>query len=173
MDLGSWDRLVASGVTPVVALSACGFLTIALYNRLTTVVTRARTFLRERLSQRNVLTELLGESPDDAVAISRQKQLLAQLELQTKRVISRAREIRRALFCLHTAISSFVGCALLKALEVFLPMAVVPSGVLFVSGLSFVLGASLFALAELRHALDPVELESRFIDEWIGKLEDE
>ena len=47
-----WTSIISLSVLPVVIISACGLLSLALYNRLAAVVSRLRSFQREILIER-------------------------------------------------------------------------------------------------------------------------
>lgn len=153
-------RFITAAVVPVVGISACGFLCLALYNRQATVVTRVRTFLREILQQEAAR----GSAP----ATERHREMVQMLELQTKRLIARANQIRRGLICLLAAIGTLISSALLAGAGVLVPVALYLAGSLFIAGMLLALTGVSFAIAELRGSLEPVTLEAQFVDRWIG-----
>jgi hypothetical protein len=166
MVIEQWLRVVAASVVPVVVISACGLLCLAFYNRLAAVVARLRAFHRERLHEQDLLdrqTPAATSDPAAADAARRHAQLLDVLEEQTSHVARRARLVRSTLSCLLCAIACLTLCSMLSGLS-FIAEALVPAAVAaFVLGMALLLLAVIFALLELRQALDPVELESRFV----------
>ncbi len=142
------STIVSAGVGPIIVISACGLLCLAFYNRLAAVVSRVRAFQRERLREAEGLNRA---------------ELLAMLEEQTAHCLRRAHLIRRTLFCLLTTIACLSVCSLALGLTVFWQALFLPAAIAFCAGLCSLLTAILFAMAELQAALDPVELESRFV----------
>ena len=166
MVIEQWLRVVAASVVPVVVISACGLLCLAFYNRLAAVVARLRGFHRERLHEQDLLdrhTPAATSDPAAAEAARRHAQLLDVLEQQTSHVARRARLIRATLSCLLSAIGCLTLCSMLSGLALVAGGVVVAAVLAFLLGMVLLLGAVGFALAELRQALDPVELESRFV----------
>jgi hypothetical protein len=80
-----------------------------------------------------------------------------------KRRIRRAKLIRLTLLFLLLTIGMLIGCSLSLGLSVLLPKAIYVAIPLFVLGLLSMLTATIAAAMELKRALEPVELESRFI----------
>jgi len=165
-----WPRVIAASVVPVVIISACGLLCLALYNRLASIVSRLRTFQREHLHEQEQLdAERRNEASaaSDPAAIARHEKVISMLELQTTRVLGRARLIRRALFCLLCTILCLTACSLCLGLSALSPVFNYLAVPLFFLGMSLLLAAVVFALLELKGALDPVELESQFVS-WLA-----
>ena len=50
-----WSKIITAGTAPIIVISACGLLCLAFYNRLAAVVTRLRSFHRERLIAHDAL----------------------------------------------------------------------------------------------------------------------
>jgi hypothetical protein len=166
MIIEQWLHVVAASVVPVVVISACGLLCLAFYNRLAAVVARLRAFHRERLHEQDLLdrrTPAATSDPAAAEAARRHAQLLDVLEEQTSHVARRARLVRSTLSCLLCAIGCLTLCSVLTGLSLVAQPLVVAAVVAFVLGMALLLLAVAFALLELRQALDPVELESRFV----------
>ncbi|HZH03446.1 MAG TPA: DUF2721 domain-containing protein [Myxococcaceae bacterium] len=163
----NWPQFFSAAVGPVVIVSASAILCSALFNRLSTIMTRLRGFLRERLDEQNRFAQLWRERPDDAFALERMRGLLSVLELQTDRVRRRAYLMRQALVCLLCEIAVLLSCSLMTGVSTVVPEALYVAGPLFVAGLCLALAAIVFALLELRIALHPIELEMRFVDEWV------
>ena len=169
-----WLRVVAASVVPVVVISACGLLCLAFYNRLATVVSRLRAFHRERLQEQAKLDRhgaAATSDPAAAEAAGRAARLLAVLEQQTEHVTRRARLIRSTLMCLLATIGCLTVCSMLTGLSVLSETLVVFAVGLFLAGMVLLLVAVALAVAELRRALDPVELEGRFVHSLAGEDE--
>ena len=166
-----WTKVVAASVVPVVVISACGLLCLAFYNRLSAVVLRLRAFHRERLHEQDLLDRHGAAATSDAAAAeaaARHAKLLDVLEQQTDHVARRARLIRSTLMSLLATIMCLTLCSLFSGLGVVFEPALVLAFVLFVAGMMLlVVGVSL-AMTELRRALDPVELESRYVASLTG-----
>ena len=158
-----WTKIIAAGVGPIIVISACGLLCLAFYNRLAAVVTRLRAFHRERLHAHDALVRARTATPPDEVGMVRQQELIGMLQVQMDRVAVRARWIRRTLACLLLTIACLALCSLALGLSVTWPRLAYSAGALFVLGLVLLVLGVAFALVELQGALDPVELESRFV----------
>jgi uncharacterized membrane protein YbjE (DUF340 family) len=153
-------KMIGASVVPVVIISACGLLALAFYNRMAAIVTRLRGFQRERMQQQ----EFLQRTGDKKDAEAQKHWLVLELlELQTMHVIRRAKLIRLTLLFLLLTIGMLIGCSLMLGLSVLLPKAIYVAIPLFVLGLLSLLTATIAAALELKGALEPVELESRFI----------
>jgi hypothetical protein len=158
-----WSKIIAAGVGPIIVISACGLLCLAFYNRLAAVVTRLRAFHRERLHEQEALFRAQSAEPADELAIARHTELIGMLEVQTAHVTRRAHWIRQTLSCLLVTIGCLAICSMLVGLAVIFPWCYLLAVPLFVIGLLLLVLGVVFALIEMRHALDPVELESRFV----------
>lgn len=150
MPISDWSKFISASVVPVVIISACGLLCLAFYNRLAAIVSRLRTFQRERLHE----TE---PDPD------RHRKLMENLEFQTARVMRRARLIRLTLIFLLVTIALLIGCSILLGLSALVPPVIFPAIALFVLGLLTMLAGTITAIIELKAALEPAEVESRFV----------
>src|SRR4051794_32605321 len=158
-----WSKVISAGVGPIIVISACGLLCLAFYNRLAAVVTRLRAFHRERLHEHDALVRARAAN-DDARAV-RSQELLGMLEVQTRHVTRRAKLIRRTLTCLLLCIACLAACSMLLGLSAVEPALNYVAAVLFIVGLVLLIAAVVFALMELRGALDPVDLEGKFVRE--------
>ena len=161
-----WPRVVAASVVPVVIISACGLLCLAFYNRLAAVVSRLRVFHRERLHEQDLLDRhgaAATSDPAAAEAARRHAQLLDVLEQQTERVAARARLVQATLMCLLATVGCLTACSLFSGVGILFPPAFALAVALFFAGMILLLLAVFLAVLELRRALDPVELESRFV----------
>ena len=159
MPTSDWAKVVSASVVPVVIISACGLLCLAFYNRLAAIVGRLRGFQRERLREQ----EQLQRDDLDPDELEIHRKVLDLLETQTARVTRRAKLIRLTLQFLLLAIGLLVACSMLLGASVWWPAAMYASDILFMLGLLSMLGAIVAAMLELHGALEPAELESRFV----------
>lgn len=158
----SWTEIITASVVPIVIISACGLLCLAFYNRLGVVVTRLRSLQRERLSEYKELFRL--EETEKAKFVRQEaEQFLHFLEGQTVDVMKRARYLRNCLTCLISSIFSFVITSLFIGLSVLFPVLDLVVLIFFIMGLFLVLYGLIFALLELRIALNPIQTESGFV----------
>ena len=165
------SKIISAGAGPIIGISACGLLCLAFYNRLTAVVTRLRSFQRERLKAQQEIGHQRASELPDPVAVKMNQEILEALQVQTTHVIRRARLIRRALSCLLLTIACLSLCALALALSVIwagLTLIAVP---FFVAGLGLLILGVAFAMMEMYRALDPIELESRFVTEMVESID--
>jgi hypothetical protein len=135
-------------------------LCLAFYNRLASLVTRLRAFHRELLAEQG----LMQRYPANGEAgITPHGLMMEVLEEQTTHLLRRARLIRSTLACLLSTIACLTLCSMLSGLSVIWPPATVPAVALFLAGMALLLSGVVFAMLELRQALDPVELETEFV----------
>src|SRR5512140_3573097 len=116
-----WSKIISAGVGPIIVISACGLLCLAFYNRLAAVVTRLRTFDRERLHEQEQLSRQLASPNPDELALVRHREVLGMLETQTRHVTRRAHMIRRTLGCLLLTIICLALCSLFLGLSIAIP----------------------------------------------------
>lgn len=161
-------------LAPVVLISACGLLCLALYNRLASIVSRARAFHRERFDVQTQLARM-GTSDETLAA-----QLASRIDIltdQTGQILARAKQIRNALVCMLLTITCMLVCSLLLAsLSLFgepvqnaatlaffatgpFYLVVITAGGVFLVGIALMIAAMILAILELRRALDPVQVE--------------
>jgi hypothetical protein len=159
------SKIISAGAGPIIAISACGLLCLAFYNRLTAVVTRLRSFQRERLKAQQEIGHQRASEQPDAVSLKMNQEVLEALQVQTTHVIHRARLIRRALSCLLLTIACLSSCSLALGLSVVWPSLTLIAVPFFVGGLGLLILGVIFAMFEMYRALDPIELESRFVTE--------
>ena len=154
MHLPEWPNIISMSVVPVVIISACGLLSLAFYGRLAAVVSRLRGFQREMLVEQEKLTRTrdVGEA-----------RLLELLTVQTQQVTRRARLIRLALIYFLLAVAFLIICSLTLVASRFVHQLELVAAGFFVLGLLSMLCGIIAAMLELRGALQPVELETRFI----------
>jgi hypothetical protein len=164
-----WTKIISAGVGPIIVISACGLLCLAFYNRLAAVVTRLRAFHRERLHAHDALTKARDAVPPDELAIVRQQELIGMLQVQMDHVGRRARWVQRALACLLLTIGCLAVCSLAIGLSTVWRQLEYTAVVMFVIGLALMVSGVGCALVELQGALDPVDLEGRFVREVIDQ----
>src|SRR4051794_5507398 len=95
--MNDWSKVIVAGVGPIIVISACGLLCLAFYNRLAAVVTRLRTFHRERLTEHEALAKVRASPQPDGGALVRHRELMGMLERQPQPVPRRAHLIRHTL----------------------------------------------------------------------------
>jgi Protein of unknown function (DUF2721) len=154
VNLTEWQSIISMSVVPVVIISACGLLSLAFYGRLAAVVSRLRGFQREMLEEQQKLARTGGVE---------EARLLELLRVQTRQVTRRARLIRNALMFFMLAVAVLILCSLCLVASWFLHQVAFAAAALFVVGLLAMLGGIISAMVELRGALGPVELETRFV----------
>jgi hypothetical protein len=159
------SKIISAGAGPIIVISACGLLCLAFYNRLTAVVNRLRSFHRERLKEQESLSRARASAQPDPVTVIMHQEILESLQVQTDHVIARARLIRRALSCLLLTIACLAICSLSVGLSVVWASLMFVAVPFFVAGLLFLVLGVIFAMMEMYRALDPIELESRFVSE--------
>jgi hypothetical protein len=164
MPPSDWAKIISVSVVPVVIISACGLLCLAFYNRLAAIVSRLRGFQRERLHEQELLDRVGAE---DAPEYSRRRLLLEHLEMQTAHVVRRAKLIRLTLLFMLLTIALLIGCCMMLGLSVLAPNAVSIAVPLFMLGLVTLLAGMIAAMLELKGALQPAELESRFVSDML------
>jgi hypothetical protein len=147
-------QLLSVSVTPVVLISACGLITLALYNRLGIILARIRALHLQKI-------ELL-QSRDKNGQLDH-RLLLVLIDSQVDKVTQKAKIVQKGLVSLLGACLSFLSCSFLAGAAVMDPafgaIALVSQGVgLFL----FALGVG-WALRELMHSLTPLEEESDYL----------
>ena len=146
--------MLSASVTPVVMISACGLVTLALYNRLGTILARIRSFHSQKI-------ELLKQRHEQRHP--EHEMLLEMLDTQIDVVTVKAKMIQKGLTCLLASIAAFLVCSL------FAGAAVVHDGVGLVAIIMGAIGNFLFliglcwAMRELMLSLSPLEEESSYL----------
>ena len=97
------SHLLSVSVTPLVLISACGLVTLALYNRLGVILARIRAFHQQKI-------ELLKNLHEYEVV--EQQMLMELLDSQIVGVTVKARMTQKSLFFLLAAIAAFLLCSL-------------------------------------------------------------
>lgn len=165
-EIHAWSEMIAASVVPAVLISACGLLCLAFTNRLGLAVGRLRSLQRERFSEYKTLFAL-EEKKTSKLKVQDTEQFLHSLELQTKEVLKRAFFLRNCLFCLIGAIGCLIISSLLIGISVVYPSMGIIATCFFVFGLLMVFYGLTFALREIKIALDPIKMESSFIQRLI------
>ena len=148
-------HLLSASVTPVVLISACGLVTLALYNRLGAILARIRSFHQQKIG----LLDHLQEQDLEGHNL-----LLDMLDSQIKKVTGKAKMIQKALFCLLAAMTAFLLCSVFAgatALNVWFGVAAVGTGVL---GIALFLSGIGLAMRELSLSLAPLEEENAYLE---------
>jgi hypothetical protein len=165
------SKIISAGTGPIIVISACGLLCLAFYNRLSGLVSRLRLFHRERLKEQEEFgRRRIGAHPDP-VTIRVHHEMLETLQVQSDHVISRAHLIRRTLSCFLLTIACLSICSLVLGLSVLWPRLIIAAVIFFIAGMTLLVIGVLFAMQELHRALQPVELESRFVAEIVDAIE--
>lgn len=148
-------HLLSASLTPVSMISACGLVTLALYNRLGAILARIRGFHSQKM-------ELLGRLNE--LDVDEQRPLLEMLDSQIEKVTEKARMIQKGLACLLGSIAVLLICALLaEAAALHESIGMVALGMGFV-GLSLFLVGLIWAMRELMLSLTPLEEESAYLE---------
>lgn len=162
----AWAEIITSSVVPVVIISACGLLCMAFYNRLAVVVTRLRSLQRERIAEYKHLFEL-EEGKKGEYVKKETEHFLHFLEDQTVDVLKRARYLRNCIFYLILSIFSLILTSLSIGLSLFFSYLDYVVLCFFVLGLAFLIVALCFAILEIKIALNPIKMESGFVQRLI------
>lgn len=151
-------------VAPVVMISACGLLCLALYNRLAAIVARARAFHKERFdAQARLAATTDPGAPDPTVQHLRRRVEL--LDGQTDQILARAALVRNAVILLLATVICMLACSLALGLSLLASAFAGLALTFFLVGVATAIVAMILAITELCRALDPVLLESTVIDE--------
>ncbi len=149
------SRLLAVSVTPVVLISACGLVTLALYNRLGMILARIRTFQQQKI-------DLLKEAAIREIA--EQQQMMVMVDSQIDKITLKAKVIQKGLYCLMSAVLAFLLCSLLTAAAVLHETFGILALVMDVAGLLLFMAGIGWAVRELTLSLTPLEEESAYLD---------
>lgn len=148
-------QLLSVSVTPVVLISACGLVTLALYNRLSAILARIRAFHQQKI-------ELLEDRTK--YAAGDQQVLLEMTDSQIAKVTVKVKAIQNALYCLLSAILAFLLCSLLDAATVLHEsIGLLAVGMHVVGIFLFFVGIG-WAIRELTLSLSPLEEERAYLE---------
>ncbi len=164
--LFDWSKMASAAAVPVVIVSACALLCLALYNRLAAVVARLRGFQRERIEAATALARLRAHPQPTPEETLRWQTVLTNLAGQIEAVTARAHLVQRAIAFLLSAICTLMVSSLCSGLGAIYQPMTFGAAVFFLTGVTFMLTGVLHALRELRTALDPARLETMVIDEF-------
>ncbi len=153
-------RFISLSVTPVVLISACGLITLALYNRLGTILARIRDLHRQKIQ----LIERLEPSTDGRPP-GDEELLLELLDAQVGAVTVKAKTVQRGLFCLLAAVLAFLLCSLLAAASGLHDLVGALALSMHVVGLALAAAGIGWAIRELTLSISPLEEESAFLAE--------
>ena len=146
------SQLLTASVTPVVLISACGLITLALYNRLGAILARLRAFHQQK-------RELLKELESDE-----SRTLLSMVDSQIEKVTLKARVVQKGLYCLLSAVVAFLLCSLLAAVAVqYKQISMIALGMHFIGLLLFLSGIG-WAIRELTLSLTPLDEENAYLE---------
>ncbi len=151
-------KVIQMLVAPVVIISANGLICLALYNRLAAIVTRARTFTKERFDSVTRLSALPLEH-QNGIEARRLRQRIDALDDQVRHILSRARIVRNALLLLLTTVVSMLICSIFLGMSILVDWLALTSLAVFVAGLLVMIAGVVLAMVELARALEPVTLE--------------
>jgi hypothetical protein len=154
-------HVLAVSVTPVVLISACGLITLALYNRLGAMLAQIRTLHKQKLEA--IITHEAQQSSNQAV-------LLELINSQAAKVTGKAKLIQKGLFCLLSAVVAFLLCSLLGAAATLHALMGVAALTTYVFGLVLFLASIGWALRELTLTLTPLEEERAHLEILTSRL---
>lgn len=147
--------LLTASVTPVVLISACGLITLALYNRLGAILARLRAFHQQKL-------ELLKKMQD--LESDESHTLLGMVDSQIEKVTLKAKVIQKGLYCLLSAVVAFLFCSLFAAVAVLnKQFSVIALGMHFIGLLLFLSGIG-WAIRELTLSITPLDEENAYLE---------
>ena len=140
-------------LAPVVMISACGLLCMAMYARLSNIVARLRQFHHERYE---ALTRLSRGSESERATLLHRSD---GLEKQAHAMLDRARLIRNTLVCLVGCVACMLVSSLALGLAMWVDSFQMVAFGLFVVGVGSMFTGMVMALLELRLALRQVMFE--------------
>lgn len=149
------SRLLAVSVTPVVLISACGLITLALYNRLATILARLRSYHQLQI-------ELLKGLADEEAEFA--KSQLNAVRLQVGQIKCKARMIQKGLYCLLSSVIAFLGCSMFAAVSIWNDRFGAVAVAMHLVGLLLFVSGIAWAMRELRMSISPLDEEHAFIE---------
>ena len=147
------SNMIQELLAPVVLISACGLLCVAMYNRLASIVARIRQFHHERVE---VLTKLEHGDPERACTLHNRFEGLGH---QAQHMLCRARFVRAALIQLISTVMLMLTCSLSIGLTPLSHVMQTVAVALFVAGVMSMLVAMAFTIRELTLSLKDVTYE--------------
>jgi hypothetical protein len=148
------SHLLSISVAPVALISACGLVTLAIYNRLGAILARIRAFHQQKI-------DLLNSFREHEVV--EQQMLLDMLDSQIARVTVKAKAIQKGLYCLLAAIAALLVCSLFAGASVLHEWVGIVALGMGVLGLSLFLVGLGWAMWELKLSLSPLEEETAYL----------
>ncbi len=149
------QHLLSASVAPVVLISACGLITLALYNRLGAILARIRAFHQQKIEV------LEGRSPRNS---KDQKLRLEMMDTQISKVTAKAKMIQKGLFCLLGSCLAFLLCSFFSGMSVLVQSFGIAALSSYVVGLTCFGSGLCWAVYELMHSLSPLEEESAYLE---------
>jgi hypothetical protein len=147
-------HLLSASVTPIVLVSACGLVTLALYNRLGAILARLRAFHQQKVE----LLQNLHEHEGDELLM-----LLDMLDSQIEEVTLKAKVMQKGLYYLLTSMAAFLVCSLFAGATVLHEwMGMIALGMHFIGLCLFLVGLG-WAMRELTLSVTPLEEESAYL----------
>jgi hypothetical protein len=145
-------------VAPVVMISACGLLCLALYNRMAVMISRARAFHKEQFEAMARLGSASARQADPAL-IQTLHHRVETLNVQVMTILRRAALVRNALILLLGTVLCMLGCSIALGLSLFSPVFNAIALACFLLGIGAMIVAMILAIWELSRAFDSVHLE--------------
>lgn len=148
-------HILSTSVAPVVLISACGLVTLALYSRLAAILTRIRAFHQQKIE----LLDNLNEHDFDG-----QHSLIDLLDSQINEVTVKAKVIQKSLFCMLAAMSAFLLCSVFAGatlVNVWFGTIALGTGLV---GITLFLSGIGLAMRELSLSLIPLEEENAYLE---------
>lgn len=164
---GNYAQLIQQLLAPVVMISACGLLCMAMYARLSNIVARLRQFHHEQLQ---TMTHPRPDSESEQALVRWRSQ---GLEQQAHYMLGRARLIRNTLVCLVGCVICMLASSLSIGLSQWTERFQIISIVLFVVGVTSMLVGMLIAMFELRVALRQVSYEHQRMERLVEVVSSE
>lgn len=155
-ELSTAFAVLSAMITPAVLISACSSLILATSQRLNRVIERARSLIGQ-------VEELARQSVDGEELHARRLFCFRQLG----RAARRARYLQRAMISLYLALGIFVATSVAIAIAALINLAYAWIPIMLgLVGISLLLMASLFLIAESRVALAAVDDEM----DWAARI---
>ena len=148
------SRLLSASVTPVVLISACGLIMLALYNRLGAILSRLRAFHQQK---HELLKGLHEREVDDTLA------LMGLVDSQIEKVTLKAKVIQKGLYCLLAAAAAFLLCSLFAAVAVLRTDFNLAALAMHFVGLFLFLAGIGWAIRELTLSITPLDEENAYL----------
>jgi len=154
------QQILSVSVTPVVLISACGLITLALYNRLGAILARIRAIHQQKLDL------LKGRKLENGLD---QRQLLKLIDTQSAQATDKARMLQRGLACLLGACLAFLISSFLTAGSVVFQSLGLLALITHFVGLALFASGLIWALKEINRSLMSLEDEITYLDSLSGQ----